>query len=117
MKKEKELFLKKKKVKSRKENLGIDHLLKADEHPKRLVFGCTQILLKAKSFALRHHNPSCCLFGRVQYYVRVGLFQSHHFLHHQPRHTINQDTKCTKLQPTNKKRKKNENMSGESGVD
>ena len=54
------LFFKKKK------DLGIDELLKPSQHSKRLVFGGTKIVLKAKRFPLRLHYTRRRLFRRVQ---------------------------------------------------
>lgn len=89
-----------------KENLGVDHMLQAEEHSKRLFFGSGQILLKAESFALRHHNPSRRLLRRVQDYLRVGLLQRHHFLQITNHDAIDQYLKLTKPKHKKKRKKK-----------
>jgi hypothetical protein len=61
-------------------DLGIDHLLEAEEHSERLVLGSTQILLKATRFPLRRHYTRRRLLGRVENYLSVRPLQRQHFL-------------------------------------
>ena len=64
----------------KKKDLGIDELLKPSQHSKRLVFGGTKIVLKAKRFPLRLHYTRRRLFRRVQNDLRVSFLQRLHFL-------------------------------------
>jgi hypothetical protein len=61
-------------------DLGIHHLLKAEEHSERLVLGGAQILLKATRFPLRRHYTRRRLLRRVQNYLRVRPLQRQYFL-------------------------------------
>jgi hypothetical protein len=75
-------------------DLGIDHLLEAEEHSERLVLGSTQILLKATRFPLRRHYTRRRLLGRVENYLSVRPLQRQHFL--RPTQVLVQENKATK---------------------